>query len=203
LALNLSGKSEKFNLKAGVKKAYSAAAEKPGGKHPFPVGLAFARSLGYPESILAEMPVSTTESFTGVSNVSVFADISPGMRVLDVGCGAGLDSLIAGRRTGPEGRVTGIDFSDAMLLKAREAAAELGVENTVFRKGEAEKLPLEDSSIDVALVNGLFNLNRDRASIFSELARVVRAQGTLFAAEIVLREVLEDEETRDETNWFA
>lgn len=201
--MGLRSKSKEFNLKEGVKKAYSAAAEKPEGKHPFPVGLAFARSLGYPESMLAEMPESATESFTGVSNVSIFADILPGMRVLDVGCGAGLDSLVAARRTGPKGRVTGIDFSDAMLLKAREAAAELGVENTEFKKGEAEKLPLEDASIDVALVNGLFNLNRDRVSIFSELARVVRQQGTLFVAEIVLRETLEDEETRDETNWFA
>ena len=129
--------------------------------------------------------------------------LQPSDRVLDVGCGAGLDSLVAARRTGPEGRVTGVDFSEAMLLKAREAAAELGVENTEFREGEAQRLPLEDASIDVALVNGLFNLNRDRVSIFSELARVVRLRGTLFVAEIVLREVLEAEETRDETNWFA
>jgi len=194
---------KKFNLKEGVWKAYSAAAEKPAGKHPFPVGLAFARSVGYPESTLAEMPASSTESFAGVSNVSIFADIPVGVRVLDLGCGAGLDSLIAARRTGPSGHVIGIDFSDAMLKRAQEAADELGVQNSEFKKANVGELPLQDSSIDVALVNGIFNLNRDRGPIFSELARVMKADGTAFVAELILRETLAEEETRDESNWFA
>ncbi len=195
--------SKRFNLKEGVRRAYSSAAEEPGGKHPFPVGVAFARSVGYPESILAEIPASSTESFAGVSNVSIFADIPPGSRVLDLGCGAGLDSLVAARKTGPSGHVIGIDFSDAMLQKAQEAADELGAKNAVFKKADVERLPLHNSSIDVAIVNGIFNLSLDRDSIFSELARVMKLKGTVFVAELILRETLTEEETRDETNWFA
>ena len=196
-------RKKKFNLKEGVWKAYSAAAEKPTGKHPFPVGLAFAQSVGYPESTLAEMPASSTESFAGVSNVSIFADIPVGARVLDLGCGAGLDSLIAARKTGPGGHVIGIDFSDAMLKRAQAAAEDLGVQNSEFKKANVGELPLQNSSIDVALVNGIFNLNRDRDSIFYELARVMKPDGTAFVAELILRENLAEEETRDESNWFA
>ncbi len=201
--MNAPGRSSKFNLKEGVRRAYSSAAEEPEGKHPFPVGVAFARSLGYPESILAEIPASSTESFAGVSNVSIFADIPPGSRVLDLGCGAGLDSLVAARKTGPSGHVIGIDFSDAMLQKAQEAADELGAKNAVFKKADVERLPLHNSSIDVAIVNGIFNLSLDRDSIFSELARVMKLKGTVFVAELILRETLAEEETRDENNWFA
>ncbi len=201
--MKVPGRSKRFNLKEGVRKAYSAAAEKPARKHPFPVGVAFARSVGYPKSILAEMPASSTESFAGVSNVSIFADIPAGTRVLDLGCGAGLDSLIAAGRTGPAGHVIGIDFSDAMLQRAQEAADELGTRNSEFKKANVGELPLEDSTIDVALVNGIFNLNRDRNPIFSELARVMKSNGAAFVAELILKEPLAEEETRDEDNWFA
>jgi ubiquinone/menaquinone biosynthesis C-methylase UbiE len=113
------------------------------------------------------LPAVAVEAFVGVSNVAVFASLPPGARVLDLGCGAGLDSLIAARRVGPAGRVIGIDFSDSMLTRAGQAAAALGVNVTVCR-GDAERLPLETGSIDVALVNGIFNLNPARTEIFRE-----------------------------------
>ena len=111
--------------------------------------------------------------------------------------------MVAARKTGPSGHVIGIDFSDAMLQKAQEAADELGAKNAVFKKADVERLPLHNSSIDVAIVNGIFNLSLDRDSIFSELARVMKLKGTVFVAELILRETLAEEETRDENNWFA
>ena len=142
------------------------------------------------------------EAFVGVSNVAVFASLPPGARVLDLGCGAGLDSLIAARRVGSTGRVIGIDFSDSMLTRAGRAAAALGV-NVTFCRGDAERLPLETGSIDVALVNGIFNLNPARTEIFRELARVVRPGGVVYAAELIAQGTVTTSGTFTEAEWFA
>jgi SAM-dependent methyltransferase len=190
-------------LREKVRKAYSAAAERPQGEHAFPVGRRFAESLGYPQELLIGLPSVSVDAFSGVSNVAVFADIPEGVTILDLGCGAGLDSLIAAGRTGPTGRVIGVDFSEAMLARARQAATEAGAENVEFHRASAEELPLEDGLIDVALVNGIFNLNPVRDAIFAELARVVRRGGAVYAAELILREPLPPEIIDSEDEWFA
>ncbi len=190
------------DLRRRVSEAYSAAALSPGDRHAFPVGRAFAESLGYPARLLNSLPAVSVEAFSGVSNVSVSADVPPGSRVLDLGCGAGLDSLIAARRAGPAGRVIGLDFSAAMLSRARSAAEHVSAAKVLFCRAAAESLPLAAASIDVALVNGIFNLNPARAAIFSELARVMRAGGSVYAAELILREPLAEAQ-RSEADWFA
>ncbi len=189
-------------LRGAVRRAYSAAAESPGFKHTFPVGRRFAESLGYPSELLAELPSDSVDAFAGVSNVALFASIPPGATVLDLGCGAGLDSLIAARRAGRTGRVVGIDFSEAMLARARQAATTCGLD-LAFCRGDAESLPLESGSIDVALVNGIFNLNPARAAIFAELARVVRRGGAVYAAELILSEPLPRMGQPSDAEWFA
>lgn len=191
-----------LQLRSAVQKAYSAAAEKPFEKHAFPVGRVLAERLGYPAELLDSLPPISVEAFAGVSNVAVFAAIAPGATVLDLGCGAGLDSLIAARRVGGGGRVIGIDFSDSMLARARQAAAMLGVDVT-FVRGDAERLPLEGAAVDVALVNGIFNLNPARAQIFRELARVLRPGGHVYGAELILREAVSKPGHFTEAEWFA
>ncbi len=190
-------------LRTAVRNAYSAAAERPSEKHAFPVGRGFAESIGYPPDLLGELPSVAYDAFAGVSCVSVFADIPPGAEVLDLGCGAGLDSLIAGRRAGERGRVFGVDFSEVMLTRAKEAAREAGAGNVEFNHADAERLPFDDASFDVALVNGIFNLNPARDAIFNELARVMRPSGSVWAAELILKAQLAPEATADEANWFA
>lgn len=190
-------------LRDGVRRAYSAAAEDPARAHPFPVGRGFAESLGYPAGSLATLPAVSVDVFAGVSNVAVYAEIPPGASVLDLGCGGGLDSLIAAEKTGPRGHVIGVDFSPAMLDRARRGAAETALRNVEFRGGDAERLPVEDASVDVAVVNGIFNLNPRRDAIFRELVRVVRPGGVVFAAELILVGPLEKPESTDEANWFA
>jgi SAM-dependent methyltransferase len=190
-------------LRTAVRNAYSAAAGRPSGKHAFPVGRCFAESIGYPADLLAELPSVAYDAFAGVSCVSMFADIPSGAKVLDLGCGAGLDSLIAGRRVGKRGRVFGIDFSEVMLARAKEAACEAGAGNVEFHQADAENLPFDDASFDVALVNGIFNLNPTRNAIISELARVVRPAGVVWVAELVLKGQLAPEAKVDEANWFA
>ena len=190
-------------IRERVRAAYSAAAADPQGKHPFPVGRSFAESLGYPVGLLCKLPAVAVDSFTGVSNVAIFAEIHEGDVVLDLGCGAGLDSLIASDRVGGSGKVVGIDFSEPMLSRARAAATELGVQNVKFYNGSAERLPLRDGCVDVTLVNGIFNLNPQRRAIFQELARVIRLGGRVYAAERVLNEPLAPGTRLTEDDWFA
>lgn len=196
-------KTKGADIRAQVRDAYSAVAREPACRHPFPVGRAFAESVGYPAGLLDSLPGAAVEGFAGVSNVSYFADIPAGATVLDVGCGAGLDSIVAAQRTGPSGKVFGLDFSLCMLDRARRAVGDAGLANVEFRQAEAERLPVADTSIDVALVNGIFNLNPDRGAIFGELARVLRPGGSLFCAELILTEPLSADEAACPTNWFA
>jgi len=186
-----------------VRLAYSEAAREPGGSHPFPVGRRFAKSVGYPVALLKTIPQISIESFTGVSNVSVFAEIGVGMTVLDLGCGAGLDAIVASRRVGARGRVIGVDFSTDMVIKARCAADESGADNLEFTIAAGESLPIETGSVDLVLVNGIFNLNPHRNSLFREIARVVRPGGKVWSAEIVLEAALPDAHRRSEAAWFA
>jgi ubiquinone/menaquinone biosynthesis C-methylase UbiE len=119
-----------------------------------------------------------------------------------MGCGAGLDSLIVARRA-TNCRVIGLDFSWPMLQRAHSSAAASGAANVLFSQADAERLPLGDGSVGVAIVNGIFNLNPAREAIFRELARCLHPGGRLYAAELILREALPPESKASESNWFA
>jgi ubiquinone/menaquinone biosynthesis C-methylase UbiE len=163
----------------------------------------FAESLGYPTELLNRLPSEASKAFAGVLNVSLTAPIEGGMKVVDLGCGAGLDSLIASERVGSDGAVIGIDFSAEMLVRARAATHKHGSINTYFAQAAAESLPLADGSVDLAMVNGIFNLNPFRGQIFRELARILKADGIVAGAELVLRDALPDELTKGSANWFS
>ena len=186
-----------------VREAYSNAAANPGDSHPFPNGFDFALSVGYPEDLLRSLAESAVQRFTGVSNVSVFPEITAGSTILDFDCGSGTDSLIAAAKTGSEGKVHRVDFSPSMLALARASASEAGAANVEFQESEGQYIPFADGTFDVAIVNGIFNLNLDRASLFQELARVIRPGGVLYGAEIVLREPMEEQERASLANWFS
>ena len=190
-------------LRGKVNEAYSAAATRPGQKHPFPLGRGLAENLGYPPEIVDNVPETSIETFAGVSNVSLFADLPLGATVLDLGCGAGMDSIIAARRVGPSGRVIGVDFSEAMLNRARSGKELANLPHLQFQRGDAEGLPLASQSVDVAMVNGIFNLNPKRTEIFSELVRVLRPGGRAYVAELILTGPLPEAEHTSESNWFA
>jgi arsenite methyltransferase len=195
--------AQKSELRGRVGDEYSFAADHPRDEHPFPVGRGFAEGVGYPAELLNALPSVAVDAFAGVSNVSLFADLKQGATVLDLGCGAGLDSLIAARRVGDTGRVIGVDFSPNMLQRARKSAEIAELRNVSFEQADAEQLHLKTASIDVALVNGIFNLNPARESIFRELARVVRKGGEVYAAELILGEPLPPDVEQSDADWFA
>ena len=188
------------DIRGKVRAAYTCIAEQPLAIHAVPVGRKLAEDLGYPSDILNVLPAAAVEAFAGVSDVPLFADLPGGAAVLDLGCGAGMDSLIAGKRAG---FVIGIDFSAAMLDRAQAASRAEATRNVQFVQAESERLPLRRASIDVALVNGIFNLNPDRAAIFAELARVLRPGGSVYGAELILPRPLPENVKASETDWFA
>jgi arsenite methyltransferase len=187
-------------IREQVRKVYSEVATTPGAEHPFRVGRRLAELAGYPDKWLARIPSAAVDSFAGVSCLPCFAQIPNGAKVLDLGCGAGLDSLLVAPRAGS---VVGIDFSESMLFRARSSGEVLGISNVEFREGDAERIPADTSSFDVALVNGIFNLNAARDEIFRELSRVVRPGGLVFAAELILKGPLPADVATSDADWFA
>jgi len=153
-------------LKSEIKKTYASVSAEPGRDFMFPTGRAWAEDLRYPAE-LASVPDAAVESFAGVANPWELGRLAPGERVLDLGSGAGTDSLVAAQMVGPEGRVTGIDMTPQMLAKARAAAAEMGVANVEFVESEAERLPFADASFDVVISNGVIDLIPDKDAVFA------------------------------------
>src|SRR2546426_12563609 len=141
-------------LKSEIKKPYASVSQAPEQDFIFPTGREWAADLGYPEELLAKVPEGAAESFAGVANPFSLGALEPGERVLDLGCGAGTDSLVAAQMVGPAGYVTGIDMTEEMLAKAKASAAELGGTNIRLVSGEAEALPFPDESFDVVILNG-------------------------------------------------
>jgi arsenite methyltransferase len=143
------------------------------------------RDYGYELSILGdEVPTSALDSFAGCGNPLAIDTLNPGEVVLDLGSGAGLDCFLAAKKVGPEGQVIGLDMTDAMLEKARQNQALLGLTNVEFRKGEMEQMPIADASVDVIISNCVINLSPDKDCVFREAHRVLRSGGRLMVADI-------------------
>jgi SAM-dependent methyltransferase len=187
-------------LKSEIKKTYAAVSQEPETDFIFPTGRAWAEDLRYP-SELAAVPELAVESFAGVANPWEHGRLGPGERVLDLGCGAGTDSLVAAQMVGPESRVTGIDMTPEMLAKARAAAAAMGATNVEFLESEAEHLPFRDESFDVVISNGVIDLIPDKDAVFSEIQRVLRPGGRIQVADVTIQNPVSEEGRRNIDLW--
>src|SRR5712671_6110320 len=162
-------------LRAEVSKVYSRVATDPDGDFHFHRGSAYAAEcLGYNPAELAALPAECTASFAGIANPHTIAPILPGETVLDIGCGAGMDLLLAARRIGPKGRAIGVDMTPAMAEKTRACARSAGLDNLEARLGDALQLPVDDASIDVVISNGVINLVPDKEKAYAEIFRVLK-----------------------------
>jgi arsenite methyltransferase len=180
-------------LREEIRKTYTDVSTDQEQEFIFPTGRSWAQELGYPEPELARVPDATVQSFAGVANHWLLGRAEPGSVVLDLGCGAGTDLLIAAQMTGPGGRVIGIDMTSAMLERARASAAEMGLMNVEVHESLIESLPLESASVDLVISNGVIDLVPDKDAVFDEIDRVLRPGGRLQVADVVIHhEVSED-----------
>jgi SAM-dependent methyltransferase len=189
------------DIQERIRERFSRIAVAPHTEKRFPVGPESAKRLGYSPQEIDRLPLSVTESFAGVGHPFALGEIQPGETVLDLGCGAGLDSLLAARRVGSTGKVIGTDMTEEMIEKAQRNAEALGVPNVEFLLARVENLPLEDESIDVVIGNGFYNLCPDKPRALAETYRVLRPGGRLMIADILLEDHVSPEEVARLGTW--
>jgi arsenite methyltransferase len=180
-------------LREEIRKTYTDVSTEPEQDFIFPTGRAWAQELAYPERELSRVPDATVESFAGVANHWILGRIEPGSIVLDLGCGAGTDLLIAAQMAGPDGRAIGVDMTPAMLDRAEASAAEMGLDNVELHESLIESLPLEDGSVDVVISNGVIDLVPDKDAVVDEIDRVLRPGERLQIADVVIHEEVSED----------
>jgi arsenite methyltransferase len=189
-------------LRSEISSIYGRVASEPDGEFHFHRGPAYAAGfLGYSAEELAALPSDCTASFAGVGNPLAIGQIRAGETVVDIGSGAGMDLLLAARRTGPAGHAVGVDMTDAMIERARKSAAEVGMPHVEIRKGDATSLPVPDASVDVVISNGVLNLVPEKERGFAEIIRILKPGGRLHLADIALDVELPEDARRNIDLW--
>jgi SAM-dependent methyltransferase len=189
-------------LRAEIEKTYTEVSTAPAKDFIFPTGRAWAEDLGYPQPELSRVPEATVESFAGVANPFSLGRIEAGATVLDLGCGAGTDLLVAAQMVGPTGRVVGVDMTPSMLARAAASAAEMGLSNVELHHSLIEALPVDDASVDVVISNGVVDLVPDKDAVFDEIDRVLRPGGRLQIADVVIHTAV-SEDARDRIDLWT
>ena len=184
-----------------VRERFQRVADEPDQEETFPIGPESAKALGYDADEINSLPLSVTESFAGVGNPLSLDVLQSGQTVLDVGSGAGLDSILAARRVGPTGKVIGIEMTEAMINKARRNVELLQLKNVEFVHGQADGLPLPDAIVDVAITNGVLNLCPEKPKVLEEVFRVLRPGSRLQMADILLHPDVTHEEVATKGSW--
>jgi SAM-dependent methyltransferase len=189
-------------LRDEVGSLYARVATDPSGRFHFHRGPKYAvERLGYDPEEVGSLPFLATASFAGVGNPLLVDPLEPGETVLDVGCGGGMDLLLAARRVGERGRAIGIDMTPEMLERAGAAALVAGLSHVELHRGEAQAIPLPSEAADAVISNGVLNLTPDKKEAFEEIARVLRPGGRLLLADIVVENELSEKIRRNIDLW--
>lgn len=188
-------------LRCEIKREYAEVATNPTKGFHFHTGRPLAQLLGYTDAMLDGIPESSISRLAGTGNPFALGPLEPGEFVIELGCGAGMDTLIASRMVGPNGRVVAIDMTQEMLDEARAAAAAVGATNIDFRHGYIEDIPVPDASADVIISNGVINLAPDKQRVFREMHRVLKEDGRLQIGDIIVQKAVPESAKRNIDLW--
>lgn len=192
---------DREELRRRVSEKYRDVALNPELGFHFHTGAPLARMLGYPDDVVTRLPAGTVDSFAGTGNPFVFGDLQPGETVVDVGCGAGFDTLIAATQVGLAGRVIAVDMTAEMRAKAEAGARSLSFANVDVREGFAEQLPVADGTVDAVISNGVVNLCPDKQAVFRELFRVLKPGGRIQIGDILVHTEVPQDAKDDIDLW--
>ena len=192
---------DRAELRRFIAEKYAEVATNPELGFHFHTGRPLATMLGYSAEVVDQLPAANVESFAGTGNPFLFGDLREGERVVDVGCGAGFDTLIAAGHVGPSGRVIAVDMTAEMRTKTREGARQLGLANVEVREGFAESLPVNDGWADVVISNGVVNLCPDKRAVFTEMLRVLRPGGRIQIGDILVHKEVPQDAKDDIALW--
>ena len=188
-------------LRRAIQEEYALVAAEPDRGFHFHTGRRLAAILVYDKEWLDGVPEATIASFAGTGNPFSVGRLMAGEHVVDVGCGAGIDSIIASKMVGATGSVIGVDMTPAMVEKAREGAKEAAAHNVEFRQGFGESLPVADTWADVVISNGVLNLFPDKLAGLQEMARVLKPGGRLQIGDILVQKAVPDKGKQDINLW--
>ncbi len=195
---------DKRRLQEEVAFMYARVATDPSGDFHFHRGRRYAVDwLGYDDAELGALPAEAVASFAGVANPLDIGRLQVGQTVLDIGSGAGTDLMLAARQVGAIGRAIGVDPTPEMIAKCRSLAAAAGLGQVEIREGDSQALPLDDSSVDVVISNGVLNLAWDKLTAYSEIFRVLRPSGRLQLGDIVVESELGEGIRKNYELWAA
>ena len=192
---------DREELRARISAKYRDVAVNPELGFHFHTGEPLARMLGYADEVVRTLPPGTVASFAGMGNPFLFGDLQPGEIVVDLGCGAGFDTLIAAQQVGESGRVIAVDMTAEMREKAAAGVRQMGLANVDIREGYAESLPVADNAADVVISNGVINLCPDKQAVFREMFRVLKPGGRLQVGDILVHLEVPQEAKDDIDLW--
>lgn len=201
MSSQLSDKDRK-QINSGIRKKYHKVAISPEGQFKYPTGIEGLKKLGYDNELISDLPNTVADSFCGVGNPFSLGKIDSGVFVLDIGCGSGVDALIASKLVGASGKVLGIDMTAEMIQKANANKKLIAIDNISFQVGRAKDLSEMDEGIDVITSNGVFNLIPDKEEVLQIAYRLLKPGGKFFIADQVLAGLLSKDLRERVANWF-
>ncbi len=193
---------DKDRIEAGIRDKYTKVANSPEGLFKYPTGRAGLETLKYNPALIQSLSESVASSYCGVGNPFSLGTINKGEAVLDIGCGAGVDTIFAAMMTGPTGTAAGVDIVPEMLKRAEENLKLTELENVTFQKVSGEKLPFEDNSFDVVISNGVINLIPDKTTTLKETLRVLKPSGRAMIADQSLIGAIPADMNSRINKWF-
>jgi SAM-dependent methyltransferase len=195
-------KDDLKQIEAGIREKYNKVAKNPEGQFKYPTGKKGLEELNYDKTLIEELPAAVASSYCGVGNPFSLGKINPGEQILDIGCGAGVDTILAAKIVGPKGSVVGVDIVPEMITRAESNLQLMGLDNVNFQQVSGEQLPFSGDTFDVVISNGVINLIPDKEAALSEIIRVMKPAGRLMVADQVAAGSVQKDIKARLANWF-